>query len=149
MSRFTDKPNATYMQALTALRKLLDERGLDDVTRVYADATWETARDDYVTFHRLKSPEDAHVCVYRLKGERCPDEFCDSPTCIPGMDHGSEWERDGNTFVIVSQPYRFSYRVVKQTVEFCEANGLAADISTRPSWHFPGAVLTVTYKRVP
>jgi hypothetical protein len=147
MRNFMDKPNNTYLETVTVLRKLLEEQGLDVVTRAYAEATWETAREQYVSREGLKPAGDGHVCIHRLKGERCPNEECDSPTCIPEHDHSSEWKKDGKSHVIVSQPYHFSYETMKETIEFCDANGLRADISASPSWHFPGAVVTVEYKR--
>lgn len=148
MSSFNHEPSATYLQAVDALRTLMKEEGVDLVTRAFADATWEAKRDSYVKHEGLKHNESGHVCFHRLKGQRCPDEECCSPTCIPGSDHVSEWKKDGETYVIVSQPYSLSYETMKETVAFCEAHDLKADISGSPSWHFPAAVITVEYKRM-
>lgn len=146
--KFCDNPSEGYLQAVDALRELVrEEGGLDLATRAYAEATYQAKLDAYKKRNGLKADGSGHVCIHRLKGQRCPSEKCYSPTCIPGQDHVSEWKKDGKSYVIVSQPYAFSYETMKETIEFCESNGLRADISSTPSWHFPGAVVTVEYKR--
>lgn len=149
MSReFCSEPTATYLEAVDALRKLLDEQGLDVVTRAYAEAAWESARTQYAEREGIKERSGSHVCVERLLGKRCPGEdHLNSPFDIPGSDHSSEWVKDRKTHAIVSQPYSFSYETMLKTVKFCEENGLRADISAERAWHFPGRVLMVAYKR--
>ena len=142
---FKKKPSTKYLQAVDALRDLLNESDLDMVKRAYAEAVSESKLREYI--HGIKAPHDSHVCVSRLKGKRCPDETCNSPMIIPRGDHYTEWRKDGKTIVIVSQPYGMSYDALKHTVAFCDENGLTADISADQSWHFPGATLLVEYKR--
>jgi hypothetical protein len=91
------------------------------------------------------TPSDQHACVDQLVGKRCRG---DCPR-IPAGDHLSLWNKDGNPFVIVSQPSGLSYDDLKETVKFCARYGLRAEISAWPSWHSPGEVLTVLYFRNP
>ncbi|NUM45378.1 MAG: hypothetical protein HUU38_11795 [Anaerolineales bacterium] len=143
---FNDKPTAKYLKAVSMLMELLEDEGADTVKRAYAEAVFERKIQGYK--RDMKAPRDSHVCVSRLKGERCPGEKCHSPVCIPGMDHVSEWRKDGKTESIVSQPYRMNLKTLKETVEFCETNGLDAEISVDESWHFPGATLFIEYKKL-
>jgi len=150
--RFVRLKSKTYREAVQALRKLLREEGLDIAGRASAEATCGAALRDYVRSNKVREWSDWHSCYHRLLGEEClgvrsQTGICDSPTCIPGADHVTEWTQRGKTCVIVSQPYYLDYPTVRQTVEFCDAHGLRADITASPSWHFPGRVLTVEYRR--
>ena len=49
--------------------------------------------------------------------------------------------------VIVSQSYGLTHEDLRETLKFCERFGLEVDISSWPSWHFPSAVLTLTFAR--
>lgn len=142
----------TYREAVCALQRLVREEGLDVATRASAEATCSAARSDFIRSERLRLVPGWHVCYHNLLEEEClGDEsrtgICDSPTCIPGADHLSEWTGQGKTRVIVSQPYHLSYEMVQETIKFCDAHGLRADLAASPSWHFPGRVLTVMYRR--
>lgn len=150
MSRFVEwkKQTDKYRAALEALRVLAQENW-DDAERACAEfmaEPWEAAmKTKGITQRRT-----GHVCLSRLKGERrCPNNWshaCNSPHCIPGHDHSSEWVKEGKTHAIVCQPYGMSYEVLKQAVSFCEANGLRVDIDAYLAWHFPGRCLRVTYR---
>jgi hypothetical protein len=148
MSRFMENPSARYKKAVSALRLLLSEEGEAMASRAFAEVTEEARRNEFLKVHELESPSNDHVCYHRLMGEPCPDEQCYSPGLIPHADHCSEWEQDGKTKMIISQPYYLTYSQIKETVKFCEEHGLEAMIDARSSWHFPSTTISVQYHRV-
>lgn len=143
---FMDKPSEKYKQAVLALRELLRAQGEEDVTRAFAEAIWEARQNTFAKKYGVKLASNSHVCIHRLLGKRCP-KVCGSPGMIPAADHCSEWKKDGETVIVVSQPYGLSYSRLKETVAFCEEHGLEASIDSLLSWHFPGSVVSVEYRR--
>ncbi len=147
LRKFSDNQSDKYKQAVLVLRDLIQEEGEDIVTCVFAEATYDARQKIFEKNYGVQSAEDHHVCTYRLLGKACPGENCDSPQIIPCADHLSEWKKDGKTFVIVSQPYGLGYQGLKETLAFCEKYGLEASVNARPSWHKPGSVISLEYKR--
>ncbi len=143
-SRFMSHPSSTYRQAVSALRALLQEEGVDGARRAYAETTEQAIRDEYLGALGLIGSHDHHVCVHRLKGQRCSDDL--SHLNMPGANHFSEWKKEGQTVLIVSQPYHLSFEMLGEIVAFCQANGLRADIEGGSAWHFPGATVMVAYR---
>jgi hypothetical protein len=72
-----------------------------------------------------------------------------------GDDHTSMWayQEDPRTPVVyVSQPYNLTSEEMQKIVQCCEEWGLTASIGTgfhiwHPTWHFPGAVLSIVVTR--
>ena len=64
-----------------------------------------------------------------------------------GLDHVSCWNKDGKPYCLVSQPYGLSTEALKNMLTTADILGLEIDISSHPSWHYPGAVLTVIWKK--
>jgi len=147
MSRFNEKPSARYKKAVSALRLLLSEEGEAITSRAFAEVTEEARKNEFVKVHKLEAPTDNHVCYHRLMGEPCPDDKCYSPQLIPHADHCSEWEQDGKTKMIISQPYYLTYSQLKATIDFCEKHGLEVMIDARSSWHFPSTTISVQFRR--
>jgi hypothetical protein len=147
--RFMDikKQSQKYKEAVKILKELVEQEGTGVTMRAYAEAVYEKSQKNFANFYDgIELVRKSHVCLNRLLGKRCKSGTCDSPRSIPAADHCSEWKKDGKTFIIVSQPYGLSYDSLKETVAFCEENGLEAEVRSGPSWHFPGAVLTIEYK---
>jgi hypothetical protein len=93
---------------------------------------------------------DRHACVNRLIGKMCGRgnlKCVDPCPRLPAGDHLSLWNKDGKPFCIVSQPYGLSFSALEETFRFCRRYRLRAEISTWPSWHAPGDVLTVLFFR--
>jgi hypothetical protein len=143
--RFNSKPSPVYKQAVQACLALLSQEGSDAVRRACAEANWEAVREEYLRIFNLKPSHRWHVCVHRLMGKRCPND--NSHLQIPGADHLSEWKTDHRTSVIVSQPYRLPFELMKQIVDFCEVHDLRADAQAEWSWHFPGSTLMIAFRR--
>jgi hypothetical protein len=127
------------------LQGLAEAEGVTSVHAAYAEAVAEKYLVDFMRTRQVFRRPGTHVCLYRLLGKRCPRYSCPSPSMIPGADHMSEWLQGGKTVCLISQPYGLSYDAMRDTVTFCERYGLEADIHTWPSWHCPGAVLTLFY----
>jgi len=153
-SKFKSNPSAAYKNAVKALCDLLVKEGLDSVVRAYAESSEVEYKKVFAEKRGLSPVTGGHVCVHRLKGAKhCPDRYNQSceAKCdirIPNSDHLSEWKHNGETTLIVSQPFGLDFRSMKETIDFCEKHKLEANISTNPSWHFPGSVLTIEYKKV-
>jgi hypothetical protein len=148
MTRFNSRPSPAYDAARRALAQVLEDEGLDAVERAVADATW-AAR--LARFGDGKSgPGDAHVCLHRLLGERCPDSrkrSCDSPPRLLTGQHTSEWQQNGHTVAIVSQPYALAHDDLQGYLAVCARHGLQLTVSAETSWHFPGHSLAVILTR--
>ena len=146
-----DTPSIKYKKAVAILRELMQQEGLNVVSSAYAEATYEEYEKVFISKHNVKPSKDGHCCINRLKGSKhCPDTYNRTgiSKCnfiIPGQDHLSEWKKDRKTFIIVSQPYELNYKILKETVEFCDKHGLEASIRSDTSWHCPGSTLIVEY----
>ena len=147
MSQYSENPSEKYKKAVSALRQLLSAEGENIASRAFAEATQDARMKDFSEINKVQPPSNTHVCFHRLLGEQCPNEKCLSPQIIPHADHCSEWQQDGRTKMIVSQPYYLSFDEIKETVAFCEEYGLEAMIEARSSWHFPGTTISVQFKR--
>lgn len=55
--------------------------------------------------------------------------------------------RDGETYCIISQPYGLTTDGLRCIAGYCYVNNLDVEVSAYPSWHFPGSVITVVFKR--
>jgi hypothetical protein len=148
MGRFNSKPSLTYRNAFDALTALVEAEGTDAALRAYAEVTWEAYQKQYAEKFGLKL-SSGRTCLARLLGKRCnPDsDRCGIPCHPPGVDHASLWLKDGKPYSYVYQPYGLSMQALRELVAMCERYGLECSIDTWPSWHFPGAVLTVEIKR--
>jgi hypothetical protein len=68
-----------------------------------------------------------------------------SQMILPGDDHVTMWSRDGKPFCYVSQPYSLDDAEVAEMIAVAAQYGLDFYILTHPSWHYPGACLTVLW----
>lgn len=144
---FMENPSEKYKRAVSALRRLLAEEGEVAVSRAFAEVAEEARKNNFLKAHKLEAPTNNHVCYHRLMGEPCPGDKCYSPQLIPHADHCSEWEQDGKTKMIISQPYYLAYSELKATIDFCEKHGLEVMIDAKSSWHFPGTTISVQFRR--
>lgn len=147
--RFMSNPTQKQLEAVQAMRAVLTENGESGTavaTRAFAEATYQERLQTWAVTRHLKQA-GGHVCIARLLGKRCSIGYQNAeskPPCLPpGSDHASLWNRDGVPFVFVFQPYGMSYEAIRELTAFCEQWELRFDIDDWPSWHFPGAILTV------
>lgn len=143
LSDYVEKPSELYTNTITVLSTLLEIEGLDTVNRAFADVANSEIR--YQQTKGLHKRQQSHVCVSRLQGKsKCPnspENPCFSPD-FPGKDHVTEWVKEGKTVKIISQPYYLSFEDMKKLIQYCDKNGLRADISAH-SWHFPGRTILI------
>jgi hypothetical protein len=143
--RFENKRTARYEQAVAALQALLEEGGLDAVSRAYGEATWQEEERQFRVINKL-TPLKGHRCVPRLRGQRCPGKYHYMWDKVPVQDHSSDWKKDGKPYCVVSQPYPpLSTEDLKAILDFC-GDDLEVSIST-DSWWFPGRTLRIVYYR--
>lgn len=142
-----------YLAAVKALRTLIESEGLNNAGRAYAEASNDAIKDSFIKREGV-TPAGGRTCVRRLLGKKCtlghPSEIRGeaSHSCLPpGSDHCSLWNKGGKASVLVSQPYSLSHTTLKEILHFCEVNGLRVDIDIMPTWHFPGAVIGVVYRK--
>ena len=157
MTAFNKKPSPTYLQALSAMHKLMEEEGGDFVRRACADVTWEDNKRIFAKREGLKEAKTSSI--ERLTGKRSEKEIVrlfkessqsledysrlSEKPVLPKDDHSSLWLKDGKPYAYVSQPYQLSLNDVKKLASFCDEYNLDMLIEAYPSWHFPGEVLTV------
>jgi hypothetical protein len=143
ISRFNGTQSAEYRAAVRALQAL----PLNETEPAYAEATCTRLLESFKKTRNLRRRSvGGHVCVNRLKGKRCSGYGIDCPS-IPHGDHLSEWKLGGKTVAILSQPYGLSFDGLGETLEFCNLHDLQVSIDTYPSFHFPSAVLSLTFTR--
>jgi hypothetical protein len=142
VSRFKTEQSTEYQAAVRALLAL----PVDDTEPTYADATHKQHLESFAESRNIRQRRDAHICVERLKRTR---KRCLSANClqIPNGDHLSEWARDGVTVAILSQPYGLGFDGLRETLAFCDEHDLEVAIDTYPSFHYPGAVLSLIFTR--
>lgn len=134
--------DAAYIRAVDAIAALPNT---DAQRRAYAEASWRRLCDDWARMNGLKLSQ-GHACINRLMGKRCtgwPDRDCRPPMA----DHCSLWNKNGKPEVYVTQPYPQATSELEQLFGFCKERNLHVTVGTWPSWHFPGAVLTVEIRR--
>lgn len=146
MTHFNKTPTVGYRKAVQSLQNLLKEHDLDMVRRAYAEAVHQEWKAFFIRDNGLSPCNPMRICLHWLKRKRCPAEDGLCPLAIPGTDHVSAWERPDGTRLIISQPYEFSDVTLKETATICKNHGIKVRISSEPSWHFPGAVVTVEYE---
>ena len=57
------------------------------------------------------------------------------------------WLKRGKPDTYLMQPYQLTWEDMKNLVALCEKNGLRADVTPWPSFHFPGGVISVHIRR--
>lgn len=158
MDRFVARAHQTpaYREAVRALQAVVAVAGpgVPTATQAFAEAVWEQHKTEYAASRGLTESKTNHACIRRLLGRQCRsggverEARGDLPPCWPpGADHSSLWNRDGKPVVFVMQPYPMSYATVRELVDFCERWGLQFSVSPWPSWHYPGAVVTLEITR--
>ncbi|HBT47265.1 MAG TPA: hypothetical protein DEA73_05220 [Peptococcaceae bacterium] len=148
MRHFVDRPSDLFREAVRALERLVEEKGLDMAERAFATAVWEKRREAFAKRLGVK-PTTGHVCLNRLVKGHCKGMELMFPKCfwLPAAnDHVSLWLKDGNLHVYVSQPYSLTLKDMRALVQFCDAHALDAVVSAG-SWHFPGSTLLIEITR--
>lgn len=148
MSGFQSNQSESFKRAVAALQQLQREEGQDAALRAFAEVTAHPRKAAFGRSNGLRERR-GHVCLLRLQGMLCAGESCLSGLVLPQRDHLSEWERNGETAVIVAQPYALGYEGLRDLVSFCEIQELQASISAVDAWHFPGRSLCIQYRRNP
>ncbi len=130
-------------EMIRAIDKLLKVSDLDTVQRAYGHAIQPELLNQWAKGLGLKrSP--GQVCFKRLLGKSCS---FDIHRCVPPCtDHPSLWLKNGKPYCLISQPYNLSMSDIETIGKFCHQHGLEFEISSWPGWHFPHAVLFVTFK---
>ncbi len=101
-------------------------------------------RKDFTERYHL-TPARGRLCFLRLLGKRCSHGL--NGCWPPGSDHVSLWNKDGNPRALISQPYSLESCVLADMVSFAKQHELEFTVSSYPSWHYPGEVLTVVWTR--
>jgi hypothetical protein len=147
--RFRNKNRSQcYEEAVKILHRLAKEESVDSVTEAYAEATSAEWNKIYSEVNEVTQSQGQACLSPLLNGNRCKktvhtvDEDCFPPAC----DHHKLWKKGKVYTVFTSEPYSLSYENLKDTVKYCEANGLRADINTF-SPYYPGKTLLVQFRK--
>lgn len=135
------------VEVIKAIDKLMEISGFDMVKRTYAQAIYQDLKRGWAESLGLKQ-FTGRPCVHKLLGQKClgGESFSLIP---PYTDHPSLWLKDGKPFCLVSQPYGLSMLQIEEIGEFCHKHGLEFEINSWPGWHFPHAVLFITFTPAP
>ena len=130
-------------EVIKAIDELISVVSLDTVRRTYAAAVSHALQKEWGESLGLKRFK-GRPCLHQLLGQKCPsmESFSLMP---PHSDHVSLWMKDGKPFCLVSQPYGLSMLQIEEIGEFCHKHGLVFKIDSWPGWHFPHAVLFITF----
>ena len=66
---------------------------------------------------------------------------------FPARDHVSYWSKDGKPYCIVSQPYHIYSEDIEMIAHLCGKYDLDCEIDAYPAWHYPGAVVHMTWTK--
>ena len=100
----------------------------------------ESLRDEWAAARGLTVAESTHACAEKIRSGRC-DGGCGAN--LPGDDHTEVFLWRGRVALAVLQPYELRANTM------CDLADLETDwpidvlVSGGPSWHYPGAVLTI------
>ena len=149
ISRFVSDKDRTpqYEAAVKALA------GIPNPHLAFAEAVSDIRLCEWVKAQGVTRAK-GHICLAKLAGRKCPNERWSPPwedtdhRCLPkGSDHTSMWSRNGKPFLIVTQPYGLNSECLESMLASAKELGLKLWINGRPSWHFPGATLSVIFCR--
>jgi hypothetical protein len=129
----------------------------DDARRLFE----RQAMADWAKPRGLVLAPTQRACLCRLVGVPCQRNSHECIT-LPGQDHTTTWNRDGNPAVFVSQPYGMDRRDPDHPGSTCRSSAaaLCAIFGLRltmfeekdpgnPAWHYPGHVDFVEIERDP
>lgn len=152
VKKLTQHPSDQYRAVLGAVTALATAEGIDIAERACAEAVIPFKYKAFVERCQVEEHKGSHVCEERLKGHsRCPETPQNlihlHNESLPAADHLAEWEKDGKTTAITSQPYGISFSALKAIVRYCEQNNFEAEIDAG-SWWFPGRTVLIVFTKV-
>ena len=127
---------ATFRDAITTLRRIAHEHGVDAVRQIYATAISGLNWNDYLKTTERKEGSSQFP---RLAGK-------DAPERPPGADHTVMLNKDGKPHTYISEPYHFTLDTMRETVTMCDSLGLDCAIQGFSFW-FPDNTMLVQYTR--
>ena len=135
-----------YLSAVAALKAL----PADLRERAVAEASADDLRDAWIKSRRVRKAPPGTNYWGRLVGKTQSEQGrIGRNERLPGDDHTSLWLEGDEPVIYVSQPYQLSFEELRNIVQACSDNALSVQVSSRPSWHFPGRVLMLEYTRAP
>ena len=66
---------------------------------------------------------------------------------FPAADHVTYWKKNGKPYCIVSQPYHLDNGEMAKISALCITHNLDVIVTTFPSWHYPGSVLFMEWRK--
>lgn len=143
---FKSQPSLLYIRAVSILRQLIKQEGLDSVQRVYAQATWPVTLKQYIESNELKITSGTHN-ITRLTTSNGLVAF--KPIRLRCEDHSTLFLKDGKPYSFITQPYALNLPSMRQLANYCEENDLDVFVNSFQSWHFPGSSLMIEIKKNP
>ncbi len=138
MSRFKEeiRKSEKYKEVVETIRKIIEENGIDEANRAYADAVHESLLRLFCQENDMrKSASKAH------KNTLC--------TKMSGnfLDHREAFLNMNSVKAVISHPYYLDLEDLKKMVESCENKKLDVFIDTK-SWYFPSRTMRVIFTRI-
>lgn len=135
-------------------------RGLKSVNlimRIVANSTWEHRRNQFMKAHKVKSwnwmlEEEKSLYVTpsvlnpSIWNEEIEQEKYNPHYPSECLDHIDVWLKDGNPYLMTSQPYFVSKDDLKILIAYCDKYGIDFQIDAE-SFYFPGHTIRILFKK--
>ena len=143
-TKFVDRSlcSRAYLKVVGVLKRLAESEGLDVAQRAVGEALSEQIRQNFIEIGKVKESRTRYPHWQKLKGRKSYDR---KSIGYPLDDHETLWNRDGEPWTYVSQPYYLTEKELRKIVDRCDKENLNAVIRADKSWHFPGRTFLVCY----
>lgn len=147
-----DATTERYHNAVSAMRSLLEESGMDRAERAFASAVAMKRSEEFAIEHGLTVSQGNPV-IRRLISGRCKHLL---PLTIfkgqrihcnpPFNDHGTLWLKDGKPHMYTSEIYGLSGEQARAILAYADDHGLDVDFRV-DGMYFPGRATLVVYSK--
>jgi hypothetical protein len=141
--KFIPDPSPESDAVVRALKKLGKVHGYDACKKAFAEGVSELAKNHFSSyFGGLKESNEVH---FRFFDGRCQERKCEWGCVPPCSDHVSVWEKNGEPYAFVSQPYELGGPALSDIYKFAEMHKMDVEICNRGAFYFPSSAFLVIY----
>jgi hypothetical protein len=144
MNRFPDHPSPEFAKAIKGIESLAKVAGVDTCRDAFATATADLVVEEFGTRNGVV-PARGSVCIQRVLGKKCQDQYRFCPCKPPGAEHASLWARDGEPKYYVTEHYRLDRSRLENAAEFAREHELEFEIVGGTGIHFPSKCFAIVY----
>ena len=141
---FPTHSSPAFGQAIKSIESLAGAVGADACQDAFAMATADYLAEDFGISHGVV-PARGSLCIQRLLGKKCQDQYRFCPCKPPGAEHVSLWEKDGDARYYVSEHKRISRTIIEQAAAFARENELEFEIVGGEGSYYPSKCFAIIY----